>query len=360
MLSIVLMAAAMTPDANACAGIFHEEGLLAESDTQEVILEDIGDGAVQVHYRAVYEGDSPDFGWIIPVPGVITDLDDGDLADFDDVRDVSQPIIDRFYESTSEDSSGGCGRASKGGDALNLADTGYASDRAGNGVSVLAEGFTGTYDYALLEATDASELLQWLDDNGWSVGGSEADLEAYIADGWQFAALGVAVDEAETYEDGRELPPVTLTYEGDMAFPARMARAAGAAEQRTTLYVIGDQRARITSGWSEGTLPKISGDINDDAEALYQDALRDLSADAATYAVTYSDDFDSRWLTRFDTLTPAADHTADPVLVVDAGDQKASTEIELHEGGATRRSNHRGLLLLLAPMLGLGWSLRRR
>jgi len=358
MLSIVLMAAALTPDASACAGIFHETGMLAESDTQEVILEQLDGDAIKVHYRAVYEGDSPDFGWIIPVPGEVTALEDGDLDLFDDVRDASQPIVERYYESVSDSSDGcGCGGA-KSGDALNLSDT--ASDRAGNGVDVLAEGFTGTYDYVLLEATDASELLQWLDDNGWSVGGSEDDLEAYITDGWQFAALGVAVDEAETYEDGRELPPVTLTYTGDMAFPARMARSAGAVEQRTTLYVIGDQRARISEGWTEGTLPKLSGDIDADAEVIYQDALRDLSADEASYALTYSYDYGARWLTRFDTLTLAADHTTDPFLVVDAGEQKANTEIELHEGGTTQRSNHRGLLLLLAPMLGLGWSLRRR
>lgn len=355
MLSIVLLTAALTPDANACAGIFHEEGRLAESDNQEVILEDLGDGAARAHYRAIYNGDSADFGWIIPIPGEATALEDGDAELFATLRERTAPTVEYLY-SSDDGGSTGC-RSAKSDNAM-AGGTTTLEDR-GNGVDVLEEGFTGTYDYTLVAATDASELVDWLTENGWSVGGSEAELAAYVADGWQFAALSVTPDSAETSDEGRELPPVTITYDGDVAFPARMAASAGAISQRTTLYVIGAHQAQM-SGWDSEALATVSGGLDDDPESLFLDSLSALSASEASYALTYSREDGDQWITRFDTLTAAADHTEDVWMTFDGDNAAMHAHISLSEDGAStsRRSSHGALLLL--PLLGIGWSLRRR
>jgi hypothetical protein len=352
LLSALLFAAPAFP----CAGIFHAAGKLAESDSQEVILEQLSDG-VRVHYSVVYDGDSADFGWVIAVPGAVSALADGDIVLFDDVRNYTAPTVEWYSDYAS--SGCGCFGASKGGDALN-ADT--AEGRA-NGVTILAEGFTGTYDYTLLAATDASELTDWLDDNGWSAGGAESEFAAYVADGWQFAALKVTPDEADTPEDGRSLPPVMIDYQGDLAFPARMALSSPLDAQRTTIYVLGDQAARVSDGWGQAELSEINGSDGDDPEQLFRDALWDNAGDSAVYSRTFSAALPSStyWVSRFDTYAARDAHTADPYFALDAGEERADVYIVIESYADRSAAPLPGRALLLSPLLaGLLFSLRRR
>ena len=42
------------------------------------------------------------------------------------------------------------------------------------GVTVVGEGFTGTYDYVVVEATDAHALTDWAAGAGWSLASVQA------------------------------------------------------------------------------------------------------------------------------------------------------------------------------------------
>ena len=71
-----------------------DQGALAVSDAQEVILE-ANDAGVKTSYRIQYEGDAESFGWLVVVRGTVGegDVTDTDESIFDTLRDKSQPRL---------------------------------------------------------------------------------------------------------------------------------------------------------------------------------------------------------------------------------------------------------------------------
>ena len=88
MLSILLLTGTAFP----CAALLtNDEGAIATSDAQEVILEDREEG-VRTHYRVRYDGDADSFGWLIAVHGAAGEGDSESNEDlFDELRDWTQP-----------------------------------------------------------------------------------------------------------------------------------------------------------------------------------------------------------------------------------------------------------------------------
>ncbi len=331
-----------------CAGIFHEDGALAESEVQEVLLT-AGDGQVTASYRVSYEGDAAAFGWVIPIPGAFVSLEDGDGEVFDGLAEVTAPFVDYIKESSDGGGpSCGCGTEnalSKGG-----------GDTAGGGLEVVAEGFSGTYAYTVLEATTAEPLLAWLAENGWEAGPGEASIAEYVADGgFQFVAISLLPEEAETSDGGRELPPVDIVYAGDdLRYPARMARYAMVDALRTTVWVQAAHQVSV-SGWSSQTLELIEHEsAYDDSVEVFRDALYAISETSPTYNLTWSGSHDGGWLTRFDAYAPKEVHTADARFAVGSTDEEVQTTIRLGE------ADDADAAWLLLPMFGLGYGLRRR
>lgn len=334
-----------------CAGIFHDESWTAESDQQEALIT-VGDGQVTVSYNVAWAGDAPSFGWVIPIKGTFVGLADGDLSVFDALRGLTQPTIEYVGEEGDSGSGGGCGCGAtdnglKGGAFGETAEVGD--------LGLVAEGFTGTYSYTVLEATSSEALLSWLSDNGWSVGESGPSIDAYISEGgYQWVAISL-LPEAGTTED-QLLPPVDITWSGDdVRYPARMARYSMVEDLRTTVWVQSEHMVQPT-GWGEATLGTIQHEPDTSATEVFRQALGDLSASAATYNVTWSGAHEGGWLTRFDAYTPRELHTADAVFTDAAGDEDVETLIQL---GYFEDSGSSAAWLLL-PLVGLGWGLRRR
>lgn len=344
----MLLISLLTATAWPCAGLVHEEGALAESDIQEAILEHTGTGS-RVSYLAQYDGDAASFGWIIPIFGEFQAISDGDPARFDELRDSTSPAVYREYADT--DSTGcGCMGASKGGDNA-LQDTAAG----GRGFDVVAEGFTGTFDYSVIAGDDAAAMVAWLDENGWEGGSAAAAIDAYVAEGGvQFVALRLHLEAGETPSEGRELPPVVLDYGGSsLRFPAIMAKDGDVDELRTTVWVVGEARARV-SGWSATELPVIEGSLDDDPTTLWLEALRAVGGMSPGYGLSWAGERDGAFLTRFDSLVHKDAHTVDATFTDDDGTTSASTEIWLYEEASSSTA------LFLVPLVLFGFGLRRR
>lgn len=341
MLFISLVTATAWP----CAGLFHEEGALAESDVQEAILEQTAEG-VRVSYLAQYDGDAAEFGWIIPIFGEFQAIEDGDADRFTALREHTSPSV--YYSYAKDEPTCGCG-ASKGDNAL-------GDDTAGGrqGFDIVAEGFTGTFEYTVIEGTSSQAILDWLTQNGWQVSASEAAIDAYVSEGGvQFIALSLALQTGETPEEGRQLPSVVIDYAGDsMRFPSTMGRYGDVDELRTTVWVIGDQVAS-GGGWSQASIGNIDGGIDEEPEDVWAAALREIGGMNAVFNLTWAGSFETGYLTRFDTLAHKDAHTIDATFALDAGTDSVSTEIWLYEESAAA-----GLLMLPLALLGAG--LRRR
>jgi hypothetical protein len=346
----LLLAAMLGPrPAQACGAFFHPPEALAESRSFEVLFEQ-REGEVQVDWRVIYQGDAEAFGWVVPFAGSFASLEDGDPALFDSLRALTDP-----QEDLEEVEPSGCADA-KGGDGLNF-DTG-----GGRGVEVVAQGFTGTYAYAVLEATDAAALEGWLEEHGWELGEASEAAAAYVAEGgWQFLALSLAVEgSAET--QGRELPPVRLVYQGDaLVWPARMAGAGMAAPTHTTLYVQGDQRASIAAGWGEAEVALVWDDGESPEYMRFEawpEALEELGEDAS-FGVVWSGAREGGWLTRFETLAPASAYqAADVTFALDGGTDAAVHTLLSNRGGCAAPEG--AAWVWLAPGLGLLAARRRR
>jgi len=339
--------------AQACGGFFHKPGELAEQRTFEAIFTP-GPGQVQVDYKVIYAGAAADFGWVLPIPGAFLDLQDSQ-ADFDGLRAET-----KADEDLKEIRHTGCGGADKSG---GLGDTGTT------GVDVVAQGFTGTYAYMVLEATDTTALTDWLTGHGWELGTSVDGLQAYIDDGgYQFVAVALQSDhEATSDDEAFELPGIAISYEGArVEWPARMARYGMQGLTHTVLYVRGQQRARITAGWTEVELPSVwdQGEEPDYMRySAWPETLASIGQDQG-FATVFAGpvdpsvigiDSDAGWVTRFETLSMPEVHTADVVFGLDGGTDEMRTVIS-NRGGCNRPA---GALFFLLPGVGLV-ALRRR
>lgn len=328
-----------------CAGLVHEELVLAESDAASVIFER-ADAGTAVTYEVTYAGNAADFGWIVPVPGEFVAIAEADPQRFTTLDAETAPVVRSIAD---EPPTCGCAKGDllAGGDERSLGDT-------ANGVDVVAEGFTGTYEYVVVAAADADDLTAWLTTNGWAAGSATGAIEHYVGLGDVFVALKVVPSVAQTPDEGRLLPPVTLTYTGDvMRFPAVMAAYASAEEQRTTVYVMGDGTA-AASGWAAEDSPEIMGSFDDAAAALWEDELRSRGA-VTEYSLTWTGELADGWVTRFDTIAPRAAHTADATFVVGPDARWHETSVTLYEEPPSSSAAW-GLL----PLVALGWGLRRR
>lgn len=320
-----------------CAGLVHEEGKLAESGGAEVLFEP---AANAVTYAVTYQGDAADFGWVIPTDGPPAAVEDGDAALFSALRGLSSPEYE-YPPEAYEDGGCGCGPSSKG----DSTPGGLES----NDVEIVAEGFTGTYEWIAVDAGDPTALDAWLADHGWT-GLVEEDLQHYVERGSTFLAVRVLPTVAQTPAEGRELPPLRIVVDGDaMMFPAVLARGASSPTQRTTLYVLGSTRA-VLSGWSYGDQSLITEDATDPL-AVWEQALAERGAEAA-YLRSYAGPYEGAFLTRFDTLAPREVHDQDVELALEDSTDPVSTRIVLTETATTRAA-----LLLLPVALG-AW--RRR
>lgn len=327
-----------------CAALFVPEGQLAATDAQEAIFRLVGD-SVEVEYNVKYEGTAADFGWVIPTFGAFESLEEADPALFDSYRDTTQPLVNGYDSSTD----GGCGCSSDKSDG--------ALDTGGDiGAVVVAEGFTGNYEYVVIEG-NAAEVYSWLDDNGWSTGTSTAAISGYDSiPSVQFVCLKLAPTSSSTPDGGRTLVPVKIRYKGDtLRFPAIMAYYGMPETVRTTIWVEGGVRATVAEGWSQVEIATVAAEPYDFPEDVWDAALWDATGETATYAVTYAGETQSGgWLTRFDTWAAREVHLDDPVFEINGGTTSLHAEVVYPSESAG------GPAWLLVPLLGFGGMLRRR
>ncbi len=352
-------------DALACGGFFGGVNQPVFSESQQAIFEQDGD-TTQVEYLVRVEGSEEDFGWVVPLPGSWVAVEEGDPDRFQDLQLATDPTVES-YEAWSPPSIGCTGRddISSG----RWADTGLSD----SGVNVVGSGTAGVFDYVALAATDTTDLLTWLEENGWSVGPNGPALDAYVVEGgFQFLALSLnrALEGSDTGGAwAKPMASARITYEGDaLRFPAIMSSTSQSETQRTTLYVIGDQRATV-AGWQATTVGTVVGELyEDDSSQLYADRLWGLGGGSQGLGLVYANELQNSggWVTRFDGWVETSAIADDFVFSLDGGTtETAATTIALYENERKREkaeeeASQAGLWALFAPLLALVWNRRRR
>lgn len=237
--SFLALAALLTPaPALACGGFFCSNVPMDQS--KERIVFGIEAGEVEVHVQVFYEGEPADFAWVVPVAGV---PDVGLSTDvlFNNLEWVTAPRFDLQYRELGQCDQGAAPPNSWGDTADFGAPTaGGGSAEADDGVTVLAEGQSGAFDWKVISATSEAELLQWLSTNEYDIPPNVGrQLGGYLAGGSNFVALKLVAGSSVG-----DITPIRLRYPGDRALiPIVLTSVAATPDMRLQPYVLGAHRA---------------------------------------------------------------------------------------------------------------------
>ncbi|MEZ4268440.1 MAG: DUF2330 domain-containing protein [Myxococcota bacterium] len=225
--------AAPTP-ARACGGFFCS--LQAPVDqVAERILFTVEGEHVEAHIQIQYAGPSENFSWVLPVPG-LPEIGVGTDLLFTALRNQTDPQF-RVAWNNKE----GCNYQSNCDCWLADADGVPEAGAGGGGVSILAEGAIGPYDYKVVESGNGPALFKWLNDHGYDQPlEAQALIEHYASKGMVFLAIKLLKDK-----DAGDIQPVVLSWDGEIGacIPLRLTSIAAAANMPIFSWVLAKSRA---------------------------------------------------------------------------------------------------------------------
>jgi hypothetical protein len=226
---LFLLATPATP-VLADGGFFTEELFydLYESAQRAVILYGNSTGNSTGNYTehlilsVSFEGDAEDFAWVIPVPNK-PEIAVSDPELFWELSDFTRTEITRP------------GFGCAGFDAAAPGDQ--------DGVDVVEEQVVGPYATAILSATNATALADWLNANGYIFPeDGEEIISEYIEKEWYFVATKInAVEEDTGYALAEgTIEPIVLSFASDeIVYPLRISSLSATVPQ-VLLYVFTD------------------------------------------------------------------------------------------------------------------------
>lgn len=243
-LALGLTWAAAPRPAQACGGVFCDTGPQAMPVDQsgENILFILSGNEVETHIQIQYEGDPEEFAWVIPLMAVpefsvgseqlFQNLLSGTVPTygFTTTRDQCPVPMGNPFPTGQDDANGTAGFTGGAGDD---------SGEGGGGPSIVLREQVGAYEIVVLEGGTASEVVEWLDANGYQQDPeAEPILEEYLQEGFLFGAVklsgGAGVDE---------IHPITLRYRStEPCVPLRLTRIAAVEDMEVRTFFLGDER----------------------------------------------------------------------------------------------------------------------
>jgi len=223
--------------AQACGGFFCQN-VPVDQTGENIVF--VADGTtVQAFVQVQYQGEATEFAWIIPTPSLPeVGVSSGAIFPYFAQTYRRAAYINTTYHGT-------CGSYCwddqfAGGDTA--LDTSSADAGTGGGVEVIEQGQTGPYDFAILRATDAQVLFDWLGANDYNLPATAiAAVEPYalMGDQTHFVALKLQKDASVG-----DLQPVKLTYAAEQPMvPIQLTAIAAQPDMPIYVTVLGASRA---------------------------------------------------------------------------------------------------------------------
>ncbi len=167
-----------------------------------------------------FEGDAEDFAWVIPVPNVPEIA----VTDAELFRELSD------FTAADVPHGGGC-----------------EGEGAPGYVDVIEEQVVGPYATAILSATNATALADWLNANGYIFPEEGEEIASeYIEKEWYFVATKINAVEEGTSEALAEgaIEPIVLSFaSNETVYPLRISSLSTATDEppEVLLYVLSDR-----------------------------------------------------------------------------------------------------------------------
>ena len=224
--------------AQACGGFFCQN-VPVDQTGENIVF--VADGTtVQAFVQVQYQGEATEFAWIIPTPS----LPEVGVSSDAIFRYFAQNYRREAYLNTTYHGTCGsyCWDDQFAGSDASEQDTGFADAGTGGGVEVIEQGQTGPYDFAILRATDAQVLFDWLGANDYNLPATAiAAVEPYalMGDETHFVALKLQKDASVG-----DLQPVKLTYAAEQPMvPIQLTAIAAQPDMPIYVTVLGASRA---------------------------------------------------------------------------------------------------------------------
>jgi uncharacterized protein (TIGR03382 family) len=235
---------APTPAA-ACGGLYCSAANPVNQAAEKIIFSDNGDGTVTAVIQIMYEGPSHDFAWVLPIPGN-PDVGVSSTQALDTLQAATNPLY-QLNTVLDEDCNFGFPRggfSGAGGAAAPTAPSAGGDSEGPGGVSVLASGAVGPYDYTTIAvdptlSDPADVALEWLMANGYEVTSIAPDvLRPYLEDDLNLIAFKLS-----SSSDSGSIRPVMITYDATRpSIPIRPTAVAANDDMGVMVWLLSDAR----------------------------------------------------------------------------------------------------------------------
>ncbi len=270
----------VSPTAWADGGFFPQfAGSAQSADQRAIVVYDAGREVLIL--QTAYDGDKSDFAWVIPVP---------QLPKSGDISTVSAHIFEDLYYLTEPALYGHYGYNACGvfGCSSSSKSQQYQSVRVWETLQV------DDYDIAILSAGESSDLVGWLNANGYAYpAGHQDELDYYVDKSSFFVAAKISPTVAE--DNGAQPPPglgdgyrpatepmrpLRLCFDTpEPVYPLRISAVSSTDEVEVLLYVIA--RHRVTSPNYNTEQVELTSDFRGgDFPAYYEQQFRHSLAQA--------------------------------------------------------------------------------
>ena len=217
-------------DAQACGGLFCQNNPVDQAG--ERIVFTVNDDTITALIEIQYQGEAPDFSWILPVPGAIA------AEDLQVPEDGPQVFTD-LHAATDVRTIGPNSECSSGGFAGATADSAFESAEEG-GVEVFATGEVEPFSFDVVGSGDPDALINWLRDNDYRVEPfMEPLIDVYVE--VQFAFVALQLLDGET---ANSIAPIEITYPGtEPMIPLRLTAVAANPNMPIWVWIFADEQA---------------------------------------------------------------------------------------------------------------------
>lgn len=250
-----------------------------------------------------YEGELADFSWLIPAPSPVTanDVCEADSDVFSWMDELTAPS---FYLVKA--SGGGCSCGGGAGDGAGP-ESGYTDQ---DHVEVIETILTETYEVNVLAASEAQDLVDWLDQNSYAYPtGAEAVFADYILRGWYFLAVRIRPSNPGA-EVQQSLAPLQISFEtGEPVYPLMISSLSSDPETEILIHLLSDHRYRTSNVSCEEVDYQHTGEPNG-YKSNYRQWMKGQVEDwyGKVYFVEYAG-----WLPYYDCLTVNNYLEGDPI-----------------------------------------------
>jgi hypothetical protein len=235
--------------ARACGGLFCSASAPVNQAAERIIFSKNADETVTAVVQIQYQGPSEEFAWVLPVPGIPEVKVSSDLA-FTRLQLASNPQYNLSTVIEGDCLQGDFPPSFPQG-SVGVDGSGGTGGAGGSGVTVLAQGNVGPYDFVVVQPDGAFEhvgdvMVEWLTNEGYDVvppGGDPAEISdllgSYLEGGMNLIAFRLTKGN-----DNGTIRPIRITYESEQPMiPIRPTAVAVNDDMGVMVWVLGESRA---------------------------------------------------------------------------------------------------------------------